>query len=186
MAYWINGMKGKGWLPHYWLNHDHPRVISHYGDPEHHHRLSGSLLGTILLTLPGTPFIYNGEEIGMTNVDYDHIDDFQDVWVKNNAPALLKKYPLEVVLRHLRRTSRDNARTPMQWTDGLYAGFSTVEPIQKVNRNADWLNVEKQQKDDHSILNHYRKLIHLRKDPAYQETLVFGDFALMDAHNPDV
>ena len=186
MAYWIDGMKDKGWLPHYWLNHDHPRVMSQYGDPEHHHRLSGSMLGTVLLTLPGTPFIYNGEEIGMTNVDYDSIDDFTDVWVKNNAPALLKKYPLEMVLRHLRRTSRDNARTPMQWTADVYAGFSSVEPIQKVNRNKAWLNVETQQKDETSILNHYRKLIHLRKHPEYLETLVFGDFALLDAKNPDV
>ena len=186
MAYWINGMKDKGWLPHYWLNHDHPRVISQYGDPEHHHRLSGMMLGTVLLTLPGTPFIYNGEEIGMTNVDYESIDDFKDVWVKNNAPALLKKYPLELVLRHLRRTSRDNARTPMQWTDEVYAGFSTVEPIQKVNRNANWLNVKAQEKDEQSILNHYRRLIHLRKNPEYRETLVFGDFALLDPKNPDV
>lgn len=186
MAYWINGMKDKGWLPHYWLNHDHPRVISQYGDPEHHHRLSGMMLGTILLTLPGTPFIYNGEEIGMTNVDYESIDDFKDVWVKNNAPALLKKYPLELVLRHLRRTSRDNARTPMQWTDEVYAGFSTVEPIQKINRNRSWLNVEAQEKDEQSILNHYRRLIHLRKNPEYLETLVFGDFALLDPKNPDV
>lgn len=186
MAYWINGMKDKGWLPHYWLNHDHPRVISQYGDPEHHHRLSGMMLGTILLTLPGTPFIYNGEEIGMTNVDYESIDDFKDVWVKNNAPALLKKYPLEFVLRHLRRTSRDNARTPMQWTDEVYAGFSTVEPIQKINRNRSWLNVEAQEKDEQSILNHYRRLIHLRKNPEYLETLVFGNFALLDPKNPDV
>ena len=186
MAYWINGMKDKGWLPHYWLNHDHPRVISQYGDPEHNHRLSGMMLGTILLTLPGTPFIYNGEEIGMTNVDYESIDDFKDVWVKNNAPALLKKYPLELVLRHLRRTSRDNARTPMQWTDEVYAGFSTVEPIQKINRNRSWLNVEAQEKDEQSILNHYRRLIHLRKNLEYLETLVFGDFALLDPKNPDV
>lgn len=186
MAYWIKGMKDKGWLPHYWLNHDHPRVISQYGDPEHHHRLSGSMLGTVLLTLPGTPFIYNGEEIGMTNVDYERIDDFKDVWVKNNAPALLKKYPLELVLRHLRRTSRDNARTPMQWTDEVYAGFSSVEPIQKVNRNTTWLNVKAQEEDEQSILNHYRKLIHLRKNPEYLETLVFGDFELLDPKNPDV
>lgn len=186
MAYWINGMKDKGWLPHYWLNHDHPRVISQYGDPEHHHRLSGMMLGTILLTLPGTPFIYNGEEIGMTNVDYENIEDFKDVWVKNNAPALLKKYPLDLVLRHLRRTSRDNARTPMQWSDEVYAGFSTHEPIQKVNRNHSWLNVKVQEKDEQSILNHYRRLIHLRKNPEYQETLVFGDFALIDSKNPDV
>lgn len=87
----------------------------------------------------------------------------KDVWVKNNAPALLKKYPLELVLRHLRRTSRDNARTPMQWTDEVYAGFSTVEPIQKINRNRSWLNVEGQEKDEQSILNHYRRLIHLER-----------------------
>ena len=114
------------------------------------------------------------------------IDDFNDVWVKNNAVALLKKFPLDVVLRHLRRTSRDNARTPMQWSNDVYGGFSTHEPIQKVNRNCAWLNVEAQQKDEQSILNHYRRLIHLRKNPEYKEPLVFGDFALLDPKNPDV
>jgi oligo-1,6-glucosidase len=74
----------------------------------------------------------------------------------------------------------------MQWTDEVYAGFSTVEPIQKVNRNTTWLNVKAQEEDEQSILNHYRRLIHLRKNPEYLETLVFGDFELLDPKNPDV
>jgi glycosidase len=183
---WIAGMEGKGWLPQYWLNHDHPRVISQYGDPEHHHRASGTMLACVLLTLKGTPFIYNGEEIGMTNVDYEHIDDFQDVWVKNNKAALLKKADEAQVVRQLRRSSRDNARTPMQWSAGPNGGFSSVQPIQRINRNYTTINVEAQEHDPHSILNAYRRLIRLRRSGRYHTTLVDGRFALVRAAHKDV
>jgi glycosidase len=176
---WIQGMKGQGWMPHYWLNHDHPRVMSQYGDPNHFHRESGTLLGTILLTLPGTPFIYNGEEIGMTNVDYSSIDDFTDVWVKNYAKQARTHLSDEQILAHLRRTSRNNARTPMQWNDHVYAGFSTHIPHQKNVGNYALINVEKQLAEKDSILNTYRTLINMRKDSRYSETLIYGDFKLI-------
>jgi glycosidase len=183
---WIQGMKGKGWMPHYWLNHDHPRVMSQYGDPKHFHRESGTMLGTILLTLPGTPFIYNGEEIGMTNVDYTSIDDFTDVWVKNYYKQAIKHLTKEQILSHLRRTSRNNARTPMQWNDQAYAGFSTHEPHQKNVGNYPLINVEKQQAEKDSILNTYKFLIRLRKESRYAETLIYGDFKLIHPKDPDV
>lgn len=179
-AFWINGMKDKGWMPHYWLNHDHPRVMSQYGDPIDHHRESGIMLGTILLTLPGTPFIYNGEEIGMTNVDYTSIDDFTDVWVKNYYKQARKRLSNAQILSHLRRTSRNNARTPMQWNDQAYAGFSTVEPHQKVVGNYPQINVKKQMNEPDSILNAYKTLIELRTKSLYKTVLVFGEFELIE------
>ncbi len=184
--YWIEGMENKGWLPQYWLNHDHPRVINQYGDPIHYHRESGTMLGTILLTLPGTPFIYNGEEIGMTNVDYTNVNDFNDVWVKNNVKKLLEHDTLEDVLDKLRRTSRDNARTPMQWSDDKYAGFSVVKPIQKEISNYPKINVKNQLMDEYSILRTYQKLIHLRRFSDFSDTLIFGKFKLINAEHEDV
>ncbi len=185
-SYWIEGMADKGWLPQYWLNHDHPRVISQYGDPVNYHRESGSMLGTVLLTLPGTPFIYNGEEIGMTNVDYTDVNDFNDVWVKNNVKKLLEHDSMESILDKLRRTSRDNARTPMQWSDAQYAGFSSVKPIQKVISNYSMINVEKQASEENSILKAYQKLIHLRRFSEYSDVLIFGQFKLIDSKHEDV
>ena len=184
--YWIEGMNQKGWLPQYWLNHDHPRVISQYGDPVHYHRESGSMLGSVLLTLPGTPFIYNGEEIGMTNVDYTDVNDFNDVWVKNNVKKLLEHDTMENVMDQLRRTSRDNARTPMQWSSAPYAGFSKVKPVQKEISNYTEINVEKQRSEPNSILKAYQKLIHLRRFSEYSDVLVFGQFELVQAEHEDV
>ena len=183
--YWIQGMRNKGWLPHYWLNHDHPRVMSHYGDPIHHHQESGSLLGAVLLTLPGTPFIYNGEEIGMTNLDYTDINEFKDVWVKNQYAEMIKHDPKDIVLRDLRRRSRDNARTPMQWNASAHAGFTTGTPHQKCVQNYPQINVESQDKDPDSILNAYRTLINLRRHSEYSNTLVYGAFKLVQENHPD-
>lgn len=174
---WIKGSKDKAWIPHYWLNHDHPRVASQYGDPQHYHKESASMLGMILLGLPGTPFIYNGEEIGMTNVDYESVDDFNDVWVKNFVQHASKHMPLNQILNHLKRTSRDNARTPMQWNDQPYAGFSTHAPHQKNVSNFDKINVERQQNEDDSILSYYKKAIKLRLKSKLSHVLIYGDFA---------
>jgi oligo-1,6-glucosidase len=186
MNRWIQGMHGKGWIPHYWLNHDHPRVMSQYGSPKKYHRASGCMLASVLLTLPGTPFIYNGEEIGMTNVDYTDVGDFNDVWVKNYyAKAILRQTP-EQILTHLRRTSRDNARTPMQWNDTKNAGFTKGKPYQKPVGNYLQINVEAQTGDPSSILNAYKHLIQLRKHGHLHHVLVHGDFRLVSARNKDL
>lgn len=181
---WIKGSFNKTWIPQYWLNHDHPRVMSQYGDPLHHFKASGKLLGMILLTLPGTPFIYNGEEIGMTNVDYDSLNDFNDVWAKNYIRDAKVRLSETQILRHLSRTSRDNARTPMQWNDGLYAGFSKVKPHQKVVGNYKMINVANQQEDPDSILAMYQKLIQLRLHSQYSECLVYGLYELDYEEHP--
>lgn len=181
---WYDATKGKAWLPQYWLNHDHPRVMSQYGDPKHYHKESGKMLATALYFMPGTPFIYNGEEIGMTNVDYTNISDFQDVWVRNYYEANKGKIDEEKMLIHLRRTSRDNARTPMQWSAHRHAGFSEAKPSMKVNGNYKQINVENQLKDPTSILQHYRAVLALRK--AHQEVFVYGDYALYEPEHKDV
>ncbi len=176
---WINDSKDRVWIPHYWLNHDHPRVMSQYGDPISHHKASGKMLGMILLTLPGTPFIYNGEEIGMTNVDYDSVEEFKDVWVRNYVKDASKRMSMDQILRHLKRTSRDNARTPMQWNDQPNAGFSMGKPHQKVVGNYRQINVEQQLNDPDSILKMYQKLIKLRLESDLSECLIYGDYKLL-------
>lgn len=186
LTYWIDGMKDKGWIPQYWLNHDHPRVMSQYGNPMHFHRESGTMLATILLTLPGTPFIYNGEEIGMTNVDYLSIDDFNDVWVKNFYNNAKHEMSDAQILAYLTRTSRNNARTPMQWDDTDYAGFSSVQPHQKNVGNYKEINVERQSTQNDSILNTYRYLIELRRKSKYVDVLVYGDYQLIEPDHPQV
>jgi len=160
--------------------------MSQYGSPKKYHRVSGCMLGTVLLTLPGTPFIYNGEEIGMTNVDYTDIDDFNDVWVKNYyAKAILRQTP-EQIMTHLRRTSRDNARTPMQWDGTKNAGFSNGKPHQKPVGNYPQINVAVQTDDPSSILNAYKHLIRLRKHGHLHQVLVYGDFRLISPRNKDL
>ncbi len=117
------------------MNHDLPRVVSQYGEPIRYHRESASMLEAALLLMKGTPFLYNGEEIGMTNVDYSSLEDFHDVWVANYVKEARSRLSEEQILEYERRTSRVNARTPMQWSAEAYAGFSTVEPAEKVIGN---------------------------------------------------
>jgi glycosidase len=183
---WILGSEGKVWMPQYWLNHDHPRVVSQYGDTKEYHRVSAQMLGAVLLTLPGTPFIYNGEEIGMTNVDYDSVDDFNDVWVRNYVPSARKRISEERILTHLRRASRDNARTPMQWDDSKNAGFTTGKPHLKVVGNYKSINVKKQQADENSVLSMYKRLIQLRLNSDLKEVLIYGKFRLIQEDHPDI
>lgn len=181
MNHWIKGSENEMWIPHYWLNHDHPRVMSQYGDPERYHRESGSMLGMLLLSLPGTPFIYNGEEIGMTNVDYEDVNDFRDVWIKTFMQEAVKRHSYEQIMNHLRRTSRDNARTPMQWNAQPHGGFTQGVPHQKSVSNYTWINVASQQHDPTSIFSFYKAMIQIRKDSDYTDTLVYGDFELIEA-----
>lgn len=144
------------------------------------------MLGAVLLTLPGTPFIYNGEEIGMTNVDYTDINDFKDVWVKKQYAQAIKKEDPKIVLRDIRRKSRDNARTPMQWNSDIYAGFSKVQPVHKEVQNYKKINVATQENDPTSILIAYRNLIQLRRFSDLSDVLVYGDFKLIQAKHKDV
>jgi oligo-1,6-glucosidase len=167
----------------YLENHDQPRIVSHYGDDGAYHDESAKLLATMQLTLRGTPFIYQGQEIGMTDFDYEHLYELDDVESKN-IDGLMKKLhiPRRLRWKWIRTASRDNARTPMQWTSGSepVAGFTTGNPWLAINSNADRINYADQVNDPDSVLNYYKRLIELR---ASSETLRTGSFTPLYADN---
>jgi glycosidase len=172
-------------LPIYWLNHDHPRVVSQYGSIRYR-KESAKMLATTLLFMYGTPFIYNGEEIGMSNVDYQKLTQFKDVSALQFAKQASERLDEQTILRFLRRTSRVNARTPFQWNDEPFAGFSTKEPHLKVNGNYQEVNLAQQLNDPQSIFHYYKKAIALRKQPEILQAVLTGPLSLMDPLNPDV
>ena len=172
LSKWQQRLGGKAWNTLYLENHDHPRVISRYGS-ERFHRESGCALAAAYLFLRGTPFIYQGQEIGMTNIRLRSIDEYVDVSSKNNYHKYHLKDSVERRLRRIHISSRDSARTPMQWTGGKYAGFSEVKPWFYVNRNYRRINVKRQESESDSILWFYRKCIRLRKS---SKTLLFGEY----------
>jgi len=172
-------------LPIYWLNHDHPRVVSQYGSIRFR-KESATMLATTLLFLYGTPFIYNGEEIGMSNVDYEKLNQFKDISAIQYAKQASERLDESTILRFLRRTSRVNARTPFQWSDEAYAGFSNVEPFLSVNGNYVEVNLQAQKKDPKSIFNFYRKAIALRKKPSILKSVLEGPLSLVEPLHPDV
>ena len=161
---WHKMLDGEGWNLIYWHNHDHPRVLSHYGSEEHR-KMSGTMLCYTLYLMPGTPIVYQGEEIGMTNVDYQELKDFRDVEVYteyNNFMGFGASH--EVAMQALRDRSRDNARNPFQWDSSSYGGFSKVTPWMNVNRNYTVINLENEQADKSSIYNTYKNVFKIRKD----------------------
>ena len=159
---WQQGLEGKGWNMLYLENHDHPRIVSRYGS-EKYPTESAKMLAAAYLFLKGTPFVYQGQEIGMTNwypTDPEMYEDVQTRWQYENVAT--KKSP-EKRLQRLYYGSRDSARTPVQWTGGDNAGFTTGTPWFYVNENYKDVNVEAQESDPDSVLNFYRKAIKLRK-----------------------
>jgi glycosidase len=181
---WYSTLNGKAWPALYWLNHDHPRVVSQYGDEHEYHQPSAKALCNVLYFMPGTPFVYQGEEIGMTNVDYTKVEDFQDVWVKNYATKALERISYQQLIYFLQRTSRCNARTPMHWSSKIHAGFSSVQPQVKVVKNYLTINVEDQTNDPNSILNHYTQVFAWRKQ--YANLILNGDYTILDMDHPDI
>ena len=168
----------KGWSTMYLANHDFPRMVSKFGNDKEYREESAKMLATFLLTMTGTVFMYQGDEIGMTNVRYDSIKDHRDVEILNHYNEELKKGMNEFeVLEQIRDKNRDNSRTPMQWNDSKNGGFSEVEPWIKVNENYREINVESQEKDASSILNYYRRLVDIRK---CNKDLIYGDFKVVD------
>ena len=169
---WQNALNGKAWNALYMENHDHPRIISRYGS-EHFWRESGTMLAASFIFQQGTPFIYQGQEIGMTNIKLMSIDQYVDVSSITNYHTYHLKEDPERRLHRIHLSSRDSARTPMQWDSSANAGFSTVQPWFYVNPNYKRVNVAKEEKDSQSILNFYRKCLSLRKST---DTLIYGDY----------
>ena len=162
---WQLGMQeGHGWNALFWCCHDQPRVLSRFGDDKNYPKESAKMLATTIHLLRGTPYIYQGEEIGMTNAYFDNIEQYQDV-ESLNAFKILKQNGMseDEIYQILQSKSRDNARTPMQWNNHRYTGFSNVEPWIAVNENYHDINVENNLKDLDSVFYYYQKLIKLRK-----------------------
>ncbi len=168
LKHWVDVFDGQGWNTLYWHNHDHPRIVSHYGnDDETTREKSAKMLALMLYVLPGTPIIYQGEEIGMTNVDYQDLKDFRDVEVFTEYENFIRNGASpDVAMQALRDRSRDNARAPMQWNDEAYSGFSSVEPWIPVVKNYPIINVEENLSRNDSLLAFYQNLLMIRKSEA--------------------
>jgi oligo-1,6-glucosidase len=169
---WQYALEGKGWNALYLENHDHPRVISRYGSEEYW-RESGTMLAAAYLFQKGTPFIYQGQELGMTNVRLGSIEEYQDVATINAYHSFRRHQPEKKRMRHVHIASRDSARTPVQWNGSANAGFSTARPWFAVNPNYREINAEKEEADEGSILNFYRRCLRLRKE---NDTLLWGKY----------
>lgn len=160
---WQYELEGKAWNTLYLENHDHPRIISRYGDDKRFHRESGTMLAVCYLFQQGTPFIYQGQEIGMTNIRLESIDQYVDVSSRTNFHRFHINDPIEKRMERIYLSSRDSARTPMQWDDSENAGFTTGKPWFYVNPNYTSINVRAEEADEYSILNFYRKCLSYRK-----------------------
>ncbi|MCD4826793.1 MAG: alpha-glucosidase [Acholeplasmataceae bacterium] len=181
---WQHAFKDNGWVPLNWLNHDQPRLMSQYGDYKFPLQ-SGKMLATALYLMRGTPFIYQGEEIGMTNYPFEDVNDFDDISSRATYTYELEKTPDDPVraLKVASLRSRDNARTAMQWNKEEFAGFSDENPKVLVNRNYKKINVETQLNDQKSLLNHYKKIIHLRRFSEFKDLIVYGSYEQIDIEN---
>ena len=177
MARWQEGLAETGWNSLYWNNHDQPRVVSRFGDDGEHRVASAKLLGTLMHLHRGTPYVYQGEELGMTNAPWDSLDQFRDVETLNHyAEAVGDGADPAALLDEVRARSRDNARTPVQWDDSPHAGFTTGEPWLPVNPNFAEINAAAARADPDSVFHHYRRLIALRHE---EPAVALGDFALL-------
>ena len=185
LSRWQTELHGRGWNSLYWNNHDQPRVVSRMGcDADEALRsASAKMLAMLLHGMQGTPYVYQGEELGMTNMAFASIEDFRDIESLNAWHDLVDGGVLrpEDMLSRLRRHSRDNARTPMQWSDAAHAGFTQGTPWLQVNPNYPLINAERQTDDPDSVFSFYRRLIALRKE---LDILAEGDYRLLLPDHP--
>lgn len=185
MFLWQKSLNGVGWNSLYWDNHDQPRFVSRFGnDDSKYRKLSATMLATVLFFQQGTPFIYQGDEIGMTNVAFDSIESYKDIEAHN---MYLKFSNMglsnDEIMSYIHNKSRDNARTPMQWNSNLFAGFSCVDPWIELNPNYSKINVENDMNSDFSIHDYYKKLIKYRKG---NEIVRDGDFKEIGLEDSDI
>lgn len=183
---WQMAFKDKGWVPLNWLNHDQPRLLSHYGSQKYPKR-SAKMLAQLMYLMRGTPFLYQGEEIGMTNYPFEDVSTFDDISSINYYKYLTeeKNVNQKEALFKTAIKSRDNARTPMQWDDSKYAGFSSTKPWMPVNPDYKQVNVKQALSDYTSIWQYYKKLFELRKNSKYRETIIYGDINFLDLDNEE-
>ncbi len=184
MSKWQTELHGRGWNANYFNNHDQPRAVSRFGSEDRYRKESAKLLATLIHTLQGTPFVYQGEEIGMTNISLSSIEDYRDVEIKNfHRAKTAEGWSEERIMDAVRRRGRDNARTPMQWNAGPNGGFTEGTPWIAVNPNYKEINVEEAKRDPESVWHYYRALIRLRKT---NDVIVYGDYELLAPEHPDI
>ena len=181
---WQTELEGHGWNSLFWNNHDLPRIVSRWGNDGDYRVLSAKMLATLLHGMKGTPYIYQGEEIGMTNVPFQTIDEFPDIETQNIYQERLKAgFTEEETMYAIRAKARDNARTPMQWNAEKNAGFTEGTPWYRVNPNYKEINVEQALADPESVFYHYQKLIQLRKE---HDIMVYGTYQLLFPEDEDL
>ena len=183
IAKWQRELAGQGWNSLFWENHDLPRIVSRWGNDGEYREKSAMMLATILFGLQGTPYIYQGQEIGMTNAPYE-LEEYRDIEIRNMAAERLAEgYSMEEVMRSIHAKGRDNARTPMQWSAAEGAGFTDGTPWLTINENHREINAEAALADPDSVFHYYRKLIELRKA---HDVFRSGWFELLDPENEKV
>jgi len=182
---WDSTFKDDGWLAVFLANHDQARMVTRFGnDSAPFRELSSRMLTTFIMTMRGTPYYYNGDELGMNNIKFDKIDDYRDVESLNMYKQVKDKGgDLQAFLNAQKISARDNSRTPFQWNSDANAGFTTGKPWLKVNPNYKTVNVVAEEKDSSSCLNYFKKIVKLRKDNL---VLVYGTYTLLDKDNPQV
>jgi oligo-1,6-glucosidase len=185
MTRWQKGLEDRGWNSLYLSNHDQPRPVSRFADDGRYRVESAKMLATFLHMQQGTPYVYQGEEIGMTNVAFESIADYRDIATLNAYREAVEEHGVDprLALAVVHARSRDNARTPMQWDDGPRAGFTTGEPWIKVNPNHASINVKQALADPNSVLHYYRQLIRLRRE---NPVMVYGTYDLILADHPQI
>ena len=185
LSKWENELSGKAWNSLYWCNHDQPRIVSRLGDESPQ---SAKCIATVLHMMQGTPYVYQGEELGMTNCRFGKIENCRDIEVINAYNDIVGsgKRTAEDFMKAVEAKSRDNARTPMQWDATENAGFTTGEPWIMVNPNYDRINAKAEVGDDDSVYNYYKKLIKLRRKSDWSGIIVYGTYELLDPQNENV
>ncbi len=177
LSKWQTELEGQGWNSLFWNNHDLPRIVSRWGNDKEYRVLSAKMLATLLHGMKGTPYIYQGEELGMTNVRFEDINDYNDIESLNMYKDRISKgYTHEEIMESIYAKGRDNARTPIQWDSTENAGFTTGTPWITVNKNYTEINAKQCLEDEDSIFHHYRKLIDIRKN---NDTIIYGDYNLL-------
>lgn len=183
---WQKGLQDVAWNSLYWENHDQPRSVSRFGnDSDEYREISAKMLATCLHMMQGTPYVYQGEELGMTNCPFNTLENFRDLESINAFHELTEqgKKTKEEMMAAISYKGRDNARTPMQWDDSTYAGFSTAQPWIMVNPNYTKINAKDQVNREDSVFKYYQKLISLRHN---SDLIVYGTYDLLLADDPDI
>ncbi len=189
LSKWQTTFKGDGWNALFWNNHDLPRIVSRWGNDQQYRQRSAKLFATLLHGMQGTPYIYQGEEIAMTNVRFEQLEDYDDIEITNNyQEKVVEQQSLshQQFMQGVYASGRDNARTPMQWDASANGGFSSGQPWLKINPNYTEINVAAALNEPQSVFYHYQQLIALRKSSEYSDTLIYGSYQLLLPEHPQV